>query len=57
MRDVEWITDKVLMNVELTKRYNNVKVNKRVYQCIHVCRIKIRILVHYQTMVTINEHT
>ena len=34
MRDVEWITDKVIMNVELTKRYNNVKVNKRVYHAL-----------------------
>ena len=34
MRDVEWITDKVIMNVELTKRYNNVKVNKRVYRAL-----------------------
>ena len=45
MRDVEWITDKVLMNVELTKRYNNVKVNKRVYRTlVNTAELKLEFL-------------
>jgi len=44
MRDVEWITDKVLMNVELTKRYNNVKVNKRVLSHTRTAELKLEFL-------------
>ena len=45
MRDVEWITDKVLMNVELTKRYNNVNSQQKSLLHTRTAECKIRILV------------